>query len=493
MSAKHICLIIPPSPFLLNERVFISLGILRVAAVLRQEGYDVEVLDLCGVKNTDDVLAVYARLLGRNTTFGITATTPQLPSSIKVRNAIRKLLPDSKIILGGPHVTLVHAAYLSEKKKNIAGRATKAIEQLEANFDVSVAGDGEEAIFDALKEGAPKLIDAANPKSNLFLTSSQLSELPFPARDLIDYSSYHHYIGKRDATSLICQLGCPFGCGFCGGRKSAAFRRIRLRSTENVIAEINHIYQTYHTDAFMFQDDELNVNPEMLNLLKALIKLQEKIGIDFVLRGYIKAQLFTEEQAGLMYQSGFRRILVGFETANPRLLKNIQKASTLEENTRCMEIAHKYNLDVKALMSIGHPGESPESVKAVVDWLLEVKPHDFDVTVITPYCGTSYHDDAVPNDKYPGVWTYTVNGDNLHVMDVDYSVVEDYYKGKPDGGYQSYVFTDFISAEDLVKMRDWAEREVRTKLSIPYYDAGEIVQYEYSTDQELPPYILKKN
>src|SRR3989338_1640310 len=121
MSAKHICLIILPSPFLLNERVFISLGILRVAAVLRQEGYDVEVLDLCCVKNTDDVLAVYARLLGRNTTFGITATTPQLPSSIKVRNAIRNLLPDSKIILGGPHVTLVHAAYLSEKKKNIAG------------------------------------------------------------------------------------------------------------------------------------------------------------------------------------------------------------------------------------------------------------------------------------------------------------------------------------------------------------------------------------
>lgn len=492
MSAKHICLVIPPSPFLLNERVFISLGILRVAAVLRQEGYNVEVLDLSGVKNLEDVLVVYARLLGGSTTFGITATTPQLPSAIRVRNAIRKLLPESKIILGGPHVTLVYAAYLSEKKKGINGRATKALEQLEANFDISVAGDGEEAIFEALKDGAPKLIDAADPKLDLFLKPSQLSELPFPARDLIDFSSYHHWIGKRNATSLIGQLGCPFGCGFCGGRKSSTFRRVRLRTTDNVVAEIDHIHKTYHSDAFMFQDDELNVNTEMINLLLSLIKLQEKLGVDFIFRGYIKAQLFTEEQARLMYQAGFRRILIGFETATPQILKNIQKSSTLEENTRCMEIAHKYNLDVKALMSIGHPGESPETVRAVSDWLLKVKPHDFDVTVITPYCGTSYHDDAVPNDKYPGVWTYTVNGDNLHVLDVDYAVVEDYYKGKPDGGYQSYVYTDFISAEELVKMRDWVEREVRAKLGIPYYDAGEIVQYEYSTDQELPSYILKK-
>ena len=118
MQDKHICLIIPPSPFLLNERVFISLGILRVAAVLRQEHHNVEVLDLCGVKNTDDVLVAYSRLADKDTIFGITATTPQLPSSIKVKNSIRRLLPNSKIILGGPHVSLVHAAYLSEKKKN---------------------------------------------------------------------------------------------------------------------------------------------------------------------------------------------------------------------------------------------------------------------------------------------------------------------------------------------------------------------------------------
>ncbi|MBI3812281.1 MAG: hypothetical protein HY283_08770, partial [Nitrospirae bacterium] len=48
---KRICLITPPSIFLLDERVFMTLGILKVAAVLEQTGVEVEMLDLSGVEN----------------------------------------------------------------------------------------------------------------------------------------------------------------------------------------------------------------------------------------------------------------------------------------------------------------------------------------------------------------------------------------------------------------------------------------------------------
>ena len=62
-----------------------------------------------------------------------------------------------------------------------------------------------------------------------------------------------------------------------------------------------------------------------------------------------------------MSEAGFRWILTGFESGSPRILRNINKRATMQENTRCVEIARRHNLKVKALMSIGHPGESREN------------------------------------------------------------------------------------------------------------------------------------
>jgi radical SAM superfamily enzyme YgiQ (UPF0313 family) len=60
-----------------------------------------------------------------------------------------------------------------------------------------------------------------------------------------------------------------------------------------------------------------------------------------------------------------------------RILNNIQKKATKDENTRCVDIAHKYGLKVKALMSAGHAGESEETINDTKEWLLKVKPDDF--------------------------------------------------------------------------------------------------------------------
>src|SRR5437016_12675089 len=118
-------------------------------------------------------------------------------------------------------------------------------------FDVLVVGDGEIAVFDAVKDNPPKLVDGDDPKSDLFLTNQKLNELPFPARHLVDVDSYHYHIDGERALSLIAQLGCPFSCGFCGGRESPMLRRVRLRTTENVVAEMRHLYRSYWVKGFM--------------------------------------------------------------------------------------------------------------------------------------------------------------------------------------------------------------------------------------------------
>src|SRR5262249_12165935 len=156
--------------------------------------------------------------------------------------------------------------------------------------------------------------------------------------------------------------GCPFGCGFCGGRNSKSLRLIRNRSTASIIAEVEHLYRQYGYTGFMFYDDELNVSQSMVELMNALSDLQSRLGVDFPMPGFVKAELFTEEQAATMYRAGFRWLLCGFEAANERILENINKKASLDDNSRCLEIARKHGLRVKALMSCGHPGESEESI-----------------------------------------------------------------------------------------------------------------------------------
>jgi len=496
MQSKSITLITPPSPFLLDERVFVSLGILKVAAVLKEAGHFVSFLDLSGVSNYIESLKGYLPT-SESTIVGVTATTPQLPAAIDMVATIRKFRPDVKIILGGPHVTLALAAFkLEQRKKIIGGRAFHAKEKLESMVDVLCPGDGEFSVLRAIEDDSPTIVDGDDPKTGLFMSNKQYDSTPYPARELVSMSSYNYTIEDHSATSLIAQLGCPFTCGFCGGRNSKALRVIRTRTTESVVKEIEFLHDTYGYTGFMFYDDELNVNPNMIELMNSISDLQDRRGVDFRLRGFVKSELFNAEQAVALYRAGFRWLLCGYEGASPRILKNIKKRATLEDNTRCVEVAKDNNLKVKALMSVGHPGESEESITAVHDWLLEVQPEDFDCTVITTYPGTPYYDEAVPSDKAADggvIFTYTQpqTGDRLHSWDIDYTVTADYYKGDPEGGYKSFVFTDYLSSKEIVKLRDWVEDDVRNKLNIPFNPGAPALRYEHSMGQGLPDFILK--
>ena len=234
-------LITPPSPFLLDERVFVSLGILKVAASLRQRGHEVSLLDLSGVQNYLDVVTNFLAE-SNDDVIGLTATTPQLPNVLEIARLIRAMAPKKRLILGGPHVTLSYAALRYARKKAGAGvaRIEKSVAILEQAFDVLIPGDGELAVFRAIAADCPKVVDGDDRKGEYFMTDEVYEVTPDPARDLVDMDSYRYTIDGHRATSLIAQLGCPFACAFCGGRYSNALRVIRTRSTASVLNEVKY-------------------------------------------------------------------------------------------------------------------------------------------------------------------------------------------------------------------------------------------------------------
>jgi anaerobic magnesium-protoporphyrin IX monomethyl ester cyclase len=476
----RVTLIVPPSGFLLDDRVFPALGVLKVAAVLERSGVDVSVLDLCGESDVAELVSAYMDARPSDV-YGITATMPQMPVAASIASQIREADPKARLILGGPHVTLMQASARQEVKKGTHGRASRSMDDLSGLFDVLVCGDGEEAVSIALESDPPALIDADDPKSKLFMTPAALESAPFAARHLIDLTRYHYSIDGVRAQSLICQLGCPFGCNFCGGRRSPFLRKVRTRSSDQVIAEMRHLYESCGTRGFMFFDDELNVNTKFMELLDKIVGLQDDLGVEFRIRGFLKAELLTEPMATAMYAAGFRQVLVGFESGHPRILQNIQKKATRDDNTRAVEMLQAAGIRVKAAMSVGHPGESEETIEATRQWLLEVQPAEFDVTIITVYPGTPYYDDAT--ETAANLWTYVDprNGDRLHARSVDHLSEQNFYKGVP-GSYQSFVYTDNLSAEELCELRDDVEADVRRQLAIPYPTSA-AAQYEGSMGQ----------
>ena len=457
---KSICLINPPSPFLMDEKVFIPLGILRVAASLENYGYRVYVLDLAG---TTDWKHCVDERVPEYDIVGFSSTTPQIPIVSKIAQYIRATFV-KPLVLGGPHATVVIGACKKSPKRSSSKRAKGELKRLQKIFDYIVCGDGELAILDILQGLDQQIVDS-ELHAKWFLTDEKYDKLPLPARHLIDMNSYHYTIDGERATNVICQMGCPFGCNFCSGRMSKTFRKVRSRSIQSVLKEIDFLYRTYGYKGFMFYDDELNLNKSKFDeFLNTLISYQKKKQVKFKLRGFTRADLLTQEQAEKMYKAGFRWLLTGFESGSNKILFNMNKKNSVKDNTRACQLARDAGLKVKALMSIGHPGESQSTIKETEEWLVSVRPDDFDITIISAYPGTPYFD-LVEWDKPRQTWNYThpESGDRLYLLDVDYAKDSVFYKSAPDQ-YESFVFTDHLTCQDLVEERKRLEYSLKERL-----------------------------
>jgi len=142
-------------------------------------------------------------------------------------------------------------------------------------------------------------------------------------------------------------------------------------------------------------------------------------------------------------------------------------------------------------MSVGHPGESEQTINGVTRFLIENQTDDFDCSVITPYPGTPYYDKSI--EIGDNVYKYTVakTGDNLYSKTLDYTTTSNFYKGVPGQNYESYVYTDYLSSTEIVQLRDNLEKEVRSKLNIPFNQSAASMLYEHSMGQKIPSLALK--
>ncbi|HEX9638141.1 MAG TPA: radical SAM protein [Acidobacteriota bacterium] len=371
-----------------------KLGLLSVAAHLeRVGGYPTASID-CPADRID-----YPELERRLRAdppdlVGISTLTFNLIDTMLTVRAVKRAAPRAQICMGGQHV-------------NLYPRETLGLD----GIDFVIAGEGERSftqLVQALDQGAgPERLDAIpglgwkdgalhlSPQRD---TITQLDQLPFPARHLIELDHYSHMIGKgKRIATLQSSRGCPAACTFCDIRKT----RFRERSPENVRQEILELVELGVDDLF-FVDDTITINKKrMLALCDLLTTRGPKINFKISAR----VDTVNPELLAALKRAGCYRIHYGVESATQRLLDYMEKGSNLNKIRRAFQWTREAGIGSFAYMMIGIPSETYAEMMASVDLAIELDPDYAQFSICTPYPKTELYfrmlkDGHVPYDYW---------------------------------------------------------------------------------------------
>ncbi|MZH46976.1 MAG: radical SAM protein, partial [Nitrospinae bacterium] len=246
-----------------------KLGLLYVAAYYERETGNTATFIDCPPENVseEDMLARVREI--KPDMVAMSIMTFNLLDALRTAMVLKKENPNIKICLGGPHVNLYPKETLDQPE-----------------IDYVVFGEGEK-IFTrlvlALENGNEPLssINGLGWKqdntSNINPAETELldlDELPFPARHLVDVSSYQHIIGEgRQFFTIQATRGCPAACTFCDIRKT----KFRIRSPESVVNEIEELVKMGVDDLF-FVDDTITIDKKnVLAICKLIVDRGIKI------------------------------------------------------------------------------------------------------------------------------------------------------------------------------------------------------------------------
>lgn len=395
-------LINPPSPFLVDQKVMPSLGILYLSSTLRQAGHSVEILDLAGIDDWEELVASKVKEFEL---IGVSIVTPQYPIALEILRVIKGVNPNSWCVAGGPHVT-----------------AVGGVEAIVAGFDAAVVGEGERAIL-AIAEGC---------RDRLILEPyiHNLDEIPFPDRSTI--GDYHYYIDGRRAATIMTARGCAYGkCSFC----CQVWKGIRFRSAANVIAELKQIKELGYTGLQIYDDEFFAFPSRDKSIIRALGDM------DFYWRCFSRSDFLLRNEDLLAYAAGrgLREVLIGFESGSNKILRAINKGVTREMNLWVAQLLHKYGIRCKAAMILGLPSESEETLREMEEFVTRIQPESVDFTILSVLPSSDIWNNP---DKYDLFWTLA------YVP----------YKTKPHE-YHASVSTSSLTSARLEEERERLERK----------------------------------
>lgn len=327
---------------------FTPLNLMYLAGTLDANGIDVTIIDW-NIVGKD---AVGQEISKGYDLVGLSVMSSSRWVAFDIATRIRELSPKSKIVMGGPHATLMPA-------------------QCKKYADYVVKGDGELQLLDICQGRSPveRTVD--------------LDSLPFPAYHKVDLSRYPGYglsrfnyrkangvnIRKSPRVSILATRGCKSHCKFCSSFWVQG--KYRMRNPKKVVDELDLLCNKYGISNFYFNDDSFYLDKGHLQLF-CLEILRRKIKIAFHIE--TRADILDEWCVKPLKWAGCYRVQVGFETGSQQLLDQMGKGCTLDDIARGIENCKKVGLRVDANLIVGNVGETDDTIEETRKFLRRTNP-----------------------------------------------------------------------------------------------------------------------
>ena len=308
-------------------------------------------------------------------------STPGFHVDVKIAEMMKDSNPKLKVAFVGPPVTVEPEQCL---------RSSSAIDfVVRREFDHQIV---------AYASGKPleELPGASFRKNGGFQHNPEggyienLDELPWVTkvykRDL-DFRRYNVPFLLNPFVALYTSRGCPAMCTFCLWPQTHSGHRWRLRSAADVANEVRWALENFDgLKEIFFDDDTFNYQKARtvelcrhLKPLKFTWSCTSRVTTDY-------------ETLKAMKEAGCRLLIVGYESGDPQILKNIKKGATVEMARRFTENCHKLGLKVHGDFIIGLPGESRESIRRTIEFAKQLDCETIQVSIAHPYPGTEFYE-----------------------------------------------------------------------------------------------------
>ena len=363
---KDLLLYVPIDTFAKAQYEYIPLGLLYLASFVSQAGYDVDVVH--GM--VEDITPGYRF-------YGISATTAQYSMGLKALKRIREIQPGAKVVTGGAHY---NASICVDRALN-------------DDWDFIVTGDGENALLDIMS-------GHVNDRAFKGIPIDNLDSIPFPAFDKIDIKKYNYpLMDGVKCINMSTSRGCPFQCQFC----STSGTKVRQRSPEDVINEVDVLTKKYGFDGIMFADDTMALN---LDRYHAILKGLESYNIKW--RSLVRTSIIPHASLEKMRRSGCIEVGPGIESGNQDILNLMRKGTKVEDNMAWVRACEDSGIRATPSVIIGLPGETPETIKATYDFIKLSRPTAFAYNIFMPFPDSPiYQNYEAFYKKYITIYPYT--------------------------------------------------------------------------------------
>ncbi len=241
-----------------------------------------------------------------------------------------------------------------------------------------------------------------------------LDDLPIPAHHLLPWDKYRIPMVKGPYTFIVTSRGCTAGCKYCIKHVSYQYS-IRLRSPENIMAELRVLKKLGIKHVHMYADLFTVSREQVVNLCQLMI--QENLDLTWTCNS--RVDYVDEEMLQLMGKAGCTYISWGIESANEQILKKAAKGYRLEQAPRALKWAHQAGIKNWGYFIIGLPGETEETIRQTIKFSKELPLDIVLFHVAAPYPGTPFFFEVLENNWFR-------SGTQWEQVDMDKSTVLDY-------------------------------------------------------------------